>query len=180
MIRRLKNHVNNEALIRISDSLFNSKIRYVIQLLGKVRLDVLDTESGEFKTIQKIQNKLIRLLNGTKLSEKKSTKSLIENIGMLSTNQMNAQCKLLDTWKSLIIEGYPFKASAINREENTPITRACTSGMLMENAKTTISKNSFRHDATHIWKKTPSTIKCCKSVVSVKKALKSFVATLPI
>ena len=83
-IRRLKNHVNNEALIRIRDSLFNSKIRYGVQLLGKVRMSDQETISGEFKAIQKTQNKLIRLLNGVKLSDKKSTKSLFGNIGMLS------------------------------------------------------------------------------------------------
>ena len=99
---------------------------------------------------------------------------------MLSINQMNAQCKLLDTWKTLNVEGHPYKPSLISREENTSVTRACANGMLIENARSNISQNTFRNDAIHIWNKVPDSIKGCNSIYSVKKAIKTFVATLPI
>ena len=39
-------------------------------------------------------------------------------ICMLSTNQMNAQIKLLEIWKALNMDGYPFKPRPISRDIN--------------------------------------------------------------
>ena len=44
-------------------------------------------------------------LNGKKISDKISTKVLLNNINMLSANQINAQIKLLEFWKSNITMG---------------------------------------------------------------------------
>ena len=49
------------------DGIFNSKIRYGLQLLGKFRLTASDTVCADLKEIQLIQNKLMRILNGTSL-----------------------------------------------------------------------------------------------------------------
>ena len=50
--------------------------------------------------IQKTQNKLTRFLNNAKISDKISTKTLLKNINGLSVNQLNAQIKLTELWKS--------------------------------------------------------------------------------
>ena len=50
--------------------------------------------------IQKTQNKLTRFLNNSKISDKISTKTLLKNINGLSVNQLNAQIKLTELWKS--------------------------------------------------------------------------------
>ena len=42
LIKRLRKCVNKDSLKKIADSLFNSKIRYGLQLLGKVRLTDAD------------------------------------------------------------------------------------------------------------------------------------------
>ena len=68
-IRRLKNHVGLPTLLKISDSLFTSKIRYGLQLLGSVRWLESDPINQDFQAIQKCQNKLLRVLNGTKFSD---------------------------------------------------------------------------------------------------------------
>ena len=41
-------------------------------------------------------------------------------------------------------------------------------------------KSSFINDGVKAWKKSPQSVKLCKSLVSAKKAVKSFVKTLPI
>ena len=80
------------------DGLFSSKICYGLQLYGKVRKIILDTETEEMKSIQLIQNKMLRFINGMKLLDKISTKTLLERSKMLSVNQLNAQIKLVEVW----------------------------------------------------------------------------------
>ena len=52
--------------------------------------------------------------------------------------------------------------------------------MLKETAKSTGLQASFIHDAIHIWNKIPDDIKMCNSIYSAKKAIKTFVQTLPL
>ena len=58
----------------------------------------------DFKSIQLVQNKLLRTLNGTTLKDMISMKALLEKFEMLAVNQLNAQIKLLEMWKSLNVE----------------------------------------------------------------------------
>ena len=41
--------------------------------------------------VQKSQNKMLRMLNNSIISDQVSTKSMLEKFSMLSVNQMNAQ-----------------------------------------------------------------------------------------
>ena len=56
--------------------------------------------------IQKIQNKMFRILNNCTLKDKISTKSIASELKMLSVNQINAQVKLTESWKALNVEKY--------------------------------------------------------------------------
>ena len=96
VIRRLKNHLNNSSLLKLVDGIFTSKIRYGLQLLGKVRLQDSDPINKDFENIQKVQNKLIRLLTNTKLIDKVSTSSLLQKTNMMSVNQINGQIKIME------------------------------------------------------------------------------------
>ena len=79
-IRRLKNSVGQAALLKISHSLFISKLRYGLQLLGRVRWSDTDPLNNELESLQKCLNKLLRTLNGTKIIDQISTKVLIGKI----------------------------------------------------------------------------------------------------
>ena len=48
-----------------------------------------------------MKNKMVRLLNKVKLSDKQSTISLFKKVNMLSVNQINAQIKLTEIWKAV-------------------------------------------------------------------------------
>ena len=101
MIKRLRNAINRESLIKVAHSLYTSKLRYGFGLLGKIRWTENDTQTNEFKDIQKNQNKLLRYLNNSKISDRISTKSILEKFNQLSVNQLNANIKLCDIWKSI-------------------------------------------------------------------------------
>ena len=73
-------------------------------LYGQVRLKEEDTQNQDIITIQRIQNKLLRVLNGVKLADKVSTRNLLSNLGMLSINQVHAQMKMMEIWKALNVE----------------------------------------------------------------------------
>ena len=95
IIRRLKSHLPLKSVLKLVDGLFTSKIRYCLQLLGKVRTKAEDPECADFKAIQLVQNKLLRSLNGTSIKDRVSTASLLVKFGVQSVNQLNAQVKLL-------------------------------------------------------------------------------------
>ena len=71
---KLKNFVDKKALIKVANSIFTSKIRYDLELIGKTRWNVQDTPQQDLQAIQLAQNKLVRQLNGTKISDKINTK----------------------------------------------------------------------------------------------------------
>ena len=74
--------------IKVFISLTLSKIRYGLQLLGKVHVDEESAKNKELMDIQKSQNKLVKTLNGVTISDKISTKTLLEKSGMLSLNKV--------------------------------------------------------------------------------------------
>ena len=97
---------------------------------------------------------------------------------MLSLNQINAQIKLLEIWKSINIENYPIKTNSVSRGSEVALTRACFAGYLEEKKLTNASSRTFLIDAIRIWNKSPLTIKNCTTIYSAKKPIKSFVVSL--
>ena len=93
----------------MSEAIFISKIRYGLQLLGKVRVSPNDPLQGYLDSIQKIQNKLVRLLNNVSLSDRQPTKALLNKIEILSVNQLNASIKLTELWKAVNNADCPLK-----------------------------------------------------------------------
>ena len=105
---------------------------------------------------------------------------MLKKFKIISVNQINAQIKLNEMWKSVNISNYPIVTNAVSRIEEVAQTRAVSSGQLIEERVTNLSERSFIHDAMHIWNKAPSNIKECKSYSSAKKAIKMYVLNLPI
>ena len=68
--------------------------------------------------LQKSQNKLLRFLYKSRISDKIITKSMLEKHNMLSVNQINAQIKITELWKVVNDEDHPFKINkAISESE---------------------------------------------------------------
>ena len=179
LILRLRNFLNNKALIKVAESIFMSKIRYGIQLLGKVRLTTTDSINQELEAIQRIQNKLVRILNGVRLMDKISAKSLAKKLGLLSVNQINAQVKLTEMWKAINNETSALQISIKKKDVNAATTRADKNVTLMEHGLSELCKKTFLNDAAHVWNVAPEAIKESKSLYTAKKAIKLFVQTLP-
>ena len=149
-IRRLKNSIGHKALLKISNGLFVSKIRYGLQLLGKVRWSSSDPTNQDFDAIQKCLNKLLRVLNNSRIRDKITIKSMMMKFNLLSVNQINAQIKLIEMWKSVNVTNYPIKTSTIMRGDEAMTTRSISTGVLMEAKVSNTSDKTFLNDATHI------------------------------
>ena len=114
VLRRLKIFMNARALKKVADSIFPSKIRYGLQLLGKIRWSSQDSVQGDLEAIQKVQNKMVRLLNGKTVAYKINTKVLLKNINMLSVNQINAQIKITEVLKAMQDSSHLMKIKAVS------------------------------------------------------------------
>jgi hypothetical protein len=58
IIRRLQSHLSKKSILKVVDGIFTSKLRYGLQLYGKVRSKESDPECADFKAIQVVQNNL--------------------------------------------------------------------------------------------------------------------------
>ena len=180
IIKRLGNHLKGEALLKVIDGLFTSKIRYGLQLLGRVRLRESDPVNQDLQAIQKIQNKLLRHLNHSRLKDKIRTSDLLEKFKMLSINQLNAQIKLTEMWKAINLQNYPIKVSKQIIPNLGSTTRATTYGRLIEPGTKTKTIKTCISDSTRIWNKAPTVIKLCTTLHLAKIEIKKFLKSIPI
>jgi exonuclease III len=180
IIRRLKSHLSMRAVLKLVDGLFTSKIRYGLQLLGRVRTRAEDPECADLNAIQLIQNKLLRSLNGTLLKDRVTTSSLLVKFGVLSVNQLNAQIKLLEIWKAINVEGYPLKIEQQTVQAEGATTRASRRGRPISVGKSKIVQRTSTSDAIRIWNLAPAMVTDSKSIWQVKSQIKTYVKTLPV
>ena len=179
-IRRLKNHLALKSVLKLVDGLFMSKLRYGVQLLGKVRTSNEDSECTVFKDIQLIQNNLLRTLNGTKIKDRVSISYMLDKYKMLSVNQLNASVKLMMMWKALNKDNYPL---TIKRQESNPngmSTRSDSEGRPIEIGKTILVQKTSVSDAIHLWNSSPKNVTESGSIYRAKMEIKFFAKTLPI
>ena len=180
MIKRLRNSLNYSGLRKVAESLFISKVRYGLQLMGEVRWSDAESESVSLGLIQKSQNKLLRFLNKSSLSDKISNKSMLEKHNMMSINQLNAQIKLTEIWKAVNDEAHLFKIEVpkINLDER--VSRGQLAGYIKSKALSNITKKTFINDSVKVWNIAPNSLKIQTSIYGAKSDIKQFVKTLPI
>ena len=169
-----------KSVIKLVDGLFTSRLRYGIQLLGKVRISTEDPVGAEFRAIQLVQNNLLRTLNGTKIKDMVSISSMLDKFSMQSVNQLNAGVKLLEVWKAISVDDYPL---SLKRQENNSLstsTRADLAGRPIEIGKTTLTQKTSVSDSIHLWNRAPKKVQESKTLYQAKKEIKAYVKLLPI
>ena len=138
-------------------------------------------ESVQYKRyIQKVQNKLLRMMTGTKLEDKVNTSILLKQMNMMSVNQINAQIKIQEIWKALNIENYPLKLERQTVNENSIATRACTSGKLVESGRSVIAQKTCVNDAIKLWNNAPLQVTQSLTLSQIKAQSKLYAKTLPL
>ena len=181
-IRRVKNHVPKDKLPRLAHSLWTSKLRYGLQLCSQIRTKETDSQNTYMQAAQVAQNKMLRLLDNSTLSDRVPTVDLLKRANMLSVNQLAANIKLNEAWKANNIENYPIQLEA-NHENlihTDRITRPHIRRLWKEDGKTTTAKESFSRSTAKLWNQAPQSLKESKSLTTAKKAIREYCKTLPI
>ena len=166
---------------KLADGIFLSKARYGISLYGKVRHASEDPTCKYMNNIQLIENRMLRRITGSKLSDQRRTADLLDETGLLSINQMTAQSILGETWKAMnglspSLE-HLFTTTAQRMERST---RSAAAGVLVvPRASKTMSK-SFAYQAAKLWNSAPEEIKAARSFNAAKRAIKAFAKSLPV
>ena len=77
VIRRIARQIPQDKLINVLHSLWVSKLRYGLQLCTSTRITSDKTRTANEKSLQLTQNRMIRAINGSKISNKISIKSML-------------------------------------------------------------------------------------------------------
>ena len=98
-------------------------------------------------------------MHGSTLADRINTKVIFNETNILTVNQLNAQAKLVEVWKSQNDGSYPLKW--INRCDDIKRTGLKSSNKpeLVINGHSHTQSNSFINDAARIWNEAPLTIK---------------------
>ena len=75
-----------------------------LQLCTKVQLHEDERKCAVMKSLQLTQNRMLRALNGSKIKDRVSISSMLTKFKLISVNQLAAQIKLTEVWKSVNIQ----------------------------------------------------------------------------
>ena len=88
-------------------------------------------------------------------------KSKEDGILLLSVNQLAAQIKLIEVWKSVNVEGHPLSLDPYTNPERSSLTelRPQPNRVFNDTHKLKITSHSFCTDAARVWNQAPAEIK---------------------
>ena len=179
IIRRLANHLSTPKLIKVAQSIWMSKLRYGLQLFSEVRMHEEQSKSMDMQVMQVAQNKLLRVLTGTKKLDCRKIEDLLKEVKMMSVNQTAAQIKLTEMWKAVHDNSYPIKVQMKSSQEKGMSTRSCTRGQVVEVGSSTKRIKSFIGSASRLWNVAPEKIKNASTIWMAKAEIKKFCLSLP-
>ena len=182
VIRRIKRQIPKEKIMTVVHSLWMSKLRYGLQLCTRVQIQHEDTKSTAMKSLQQTQNRMLRALNNSKIRDRVSVNSMLNKFNLLSVNQLAAQIKLTEVWKSVNIKDYAITLDPYNKAQNPTEMdlRPKPTRTFDDTARLANSKYSFNVDSARLWNLAPPSITQAQSLSLAKKAIMTHVKTLPV
>ena len=114
-IIQISNQISGDKIRHIVKSLWVSKLRYGLQLTLKVRLTEDDVKTKDMKATQLAQNKVLRLLDRSRIKDKRSVREMLVKFNMLSINRTTI--KLQEAWKASLDNKYPLKEEGMSQQE---------------------------------------------------------------
>ena len=121
-----------------------------------------------------------RFLNGTTLADKIQNVEIYKKLNIPTVNQINAQIKLVEVWKSTHSETHPMRWENRNDLTAERRTRAAFQNQLHVGIGCAILNTTFKNDAARLWNQAPDDIRACNILYAAKKCIKKYVMNLPI
>jgi hypothetical protein len=107
---------------------------------------------------------------------------MLDRFNLLSVNQLAAQIKLTEVWKSINIENYPIQMEPYNiiLGESGHSLRKRNNQVFRDTSRLCVAKSSFNVDAARLWNVTPGEIRASTTKTEAKRLIWEFVKTLPV
>ena len=125
---------------------------------------------------------MLRLINNSRIKDKISVKSMLKKFNLLSVNQLAAQIKLQEVWKSVHIKKYGITLDPYNAHmPSTNLSlRPKVNRTFNDSSRLVLAEHSFTIDAAKLWNNAPSEVTSAKNLSQAKKASRAYALTLPI
>ena len=104
-----------------------------------------------------------------------NNKVIYKESNLLSVNQINAQIKLTEVWKSINIASYPIQWTKRNEVIKREGLKSTNKPDLMIYGSSQVQSQSFINDAARVWNSAPKEIKECKTLFSAKKLIPIYI-----
>ena len=117
----------------------------------------------------------MRLLLGKVISDEVSIKSMLDDLGWLSINQLAAETRLIEAWKTVHLEDYCMKDVLKLRHKGNNNTRRNHVNFLDTGVEDIYGSSSFVNSTAKLWNKSPDSVKEAPSLSSAKKEIRRFV-----
>ena len=107
---------------------------------------------------------------------------MLEKFGLLLVNQLSTQIKLIETWKSLNVPGYPLSLDPYNKQESRSSAelRPRPNRFFDDTFRLQISQSSFNAYAARLWNSAPPQISMAITLTAAKAAILKHVRSLPV
>ena len=108
--------------------------------------------------------------------------SLLKKFNLLSVNQLSAQIKLVEVWKTINVENHPLTLDPYNLhvQNNTRDLRPQHNRVFNDSYKLQISSHSFNTDAARLWNLAPDQVRTATTLSAAKSAILKHVTSLPV
>ena len=103
-LRRIKEKIPKHLLKSVADGIFMSQVRYGLPLYCPVKVKEGDPSPGCIDQIEVAFNDCLRLLTGNQRSDKSSIRCMLEELNWLSLNQLSAETRLVQAWKTANVD----------------------------------------------------------------------------
>ena len=100
---------------------------------------------------------------------------MLEDVGWLSVNQIAAETRLIEAWKSVNQEDYCMKEVLHLRPKGTYNTRQNHIDFLQTGVDDIYGSAGFVHTTAKLWNKAPESVKLAPSLKLAKEKIKQFV-----
>ena len=131
--------------------------------------------------IRVVFNDCLRLLTNKRRRDHAKIEDMLKELEWLSINQLCAEIRLLEAWKSVQPEDYCMKDTLQKKEKSRHMgTRSDNQTLLVTGDKDKFTNGSFVHLTAKVWNSAPINVKESVNLSEARRAIRKFVRTLPI
>ena len=106
---------------------------------------------------------------------------MLEKLDWLSLNQLSAEARLIQAWKTANVEDYCLKDTLTARRKGAYQTRGNKLALFEPGEENRItSAGSFVNQTARLWNQAPTSVKSANTLTQAKTQIRSYVKTLPI